>query len=208
MPLFVHVLYLLYHFVPVFISDSFNRRENFAAAIHILYNHIMIRSLHQRIINTNMSAVVVSRLGISTVSSSIRAVSTVHQKDLQHHINTTCNVITNSIPRHRNYNTSTINLQKINDVHVTIESSSSSSNSTPASTKVSSGSSCSTPRLNNNNEDDNDDEEEEQEDMFVTSDPILGVGAILEHGGPRRGGTLKEPTRFGDWERKGRCTDF
>ena len=29
-----------------------------------------------------------------------------------------------------------------------------------------------------------------------------------EWGGPRRGGRLPEPTRFGDWERKGRCTDF
>ena len=146
-----------------------------------------------------MSAVLVSRRGVSTVSSSIGAVSTVHQKDLQS-INTSCNVITNSIPQYRNYNTSTINLQKIDDVHVTIES------SKPKNTKSSSGSSCSTPHLNNN-EDDNEDEEE-QEDMFVTSDPILGVGTILEHGGPRRGGSLKEPTRFGDWERKGRCTDF
>jgi hypothetical protein len=163
----------------------------------------MIRSLHQRIININMSAVLVSRRGVSTVSSSIRAVSTVHQKDLQS-INTSCNVITNSIPQYRNYNTSTINLQKIDDVHVTIES---SSNSKPTNTK-SSGSSCSTPHLNNKEETDDDEEEEEQEDMFVTSDPILGVGTILEHGGPRRGGTLKEPTRFGDWERKGRCTDF
>ena len=29
-----------------------------------------------------------------------------------------------------------------------------------------------------------------------------------EWGGPTRGGELAEPTRFGDWERKGRCTDF
>jgi len=153
-----------------------------------------------------MSALVVSRLGRSTTFSSIRAVSTVHiQKDLQS-INTSCNVITNSIPLYRNYNTSTINLQKIDDVHVTIESS--SSNSTSKTTSSSSGSSCSTPHLNNNNVEADDEEEEEQEDMFVTSDPILGVGTILEHGGPRRGGTLKEPTRFGDWERKGRCTDF
>ena len=26
--------------------------------------------------------------------------------------------------------------------------------------------------------------------------------------GPMRGGRQQEPTRFGDWERKGRCTDF
>ncbi|CAN0053843.1 unnamed protein product [Ectocarpus sp. 12 AP-2014] len=29
-----------------------------------------------------------------------------------------------------------------------------------------------------------------------------------EWGGPTRGGVLGEPTRFGDWERKGRCSDF
>ncbi|KAL3802662.1 hypothetical protein HJC23_011986 [Cyclotella cryptica] len=54
----------------------------------------------------------------------------------------------------------------------------------------------------------NDEDEMEQEEMFVTADPILGHGEILEWGGPRRGGSLMEPTRFGDWERKGRCTDF
>ena len=52
------------------------------------------------------------------------------------------------------------------------------------------------------------DEEDDQEEMFVTSDPGLGVGTAREWGGPRRGGALAEPTRFGDWERKGRCTDF
>jgi hypothetical protein len=29
-----------------------------------------------------------------------------------------------------------------------------------------------------------------------------------EWGGPTRGGTRPEPTRFGDWERNGRCSDF
>mmetsp|Transcript_26017 Transcript_26017/g.32075 ORF Transcript_26017/g.32075 Transcript_26017/m.32075 type:complete len:160 (+) Transcript_26017:65-544(+) len=47
----------------------------------------------------------------------------------------------------------------------------------------------------------------EQEDMFVSPDPSLGTSKI-EWGGPRRGGRFSEPTRFGDWERKGRCTDF
>uniref|UniRef100_A0A7S1ZJ87 Succinate dehydrogenase assembly factor 4, mitochondrial n=1 Tax=Trieres chinensis TaxID=1514140 RepID=A0A7S1ZJ87_TRICV len=47
----------------------------------------------------------------------------------------------------------------------------------------------------------------EQEEMFVAADPCLGHGKA-EWGGPRRGGRLEEPTRFGDWERKGRCTDF
>jgi hypothetical protein len=45
-------------------------------------------------------------------------------------------------------------------------------------------------------------EEEELEDMW-----IMGPKGI-EWGGPTRGGKHKEPTRFGDWERKGRCTDF
>jgi len=47
----------------------------------------------------------------------------------------------------------------------------------------------------------------EQEDMFVEADPSLGHSTV-EWGGPRRGGRFSEPTRFGDWERKGRCTDF
>ncbi len=53
-----------------------------------------------------------------------------------------------------------------------------------------------------------DGEEMEQEEMFVIADPVLGLGNNREWGGPRRGGSMPEPTRFGDWERKGRCTDF
>ena len=30
----------------------------------------------------------------------------------------------------------------------------------------------------------------------------------LEWGGPRKGGRFPEPTRYGDWEQKGRVTDF
>ncbi len=56
--------------------------------------------------------------------------------------------------------------------------------------------------------DNEEDEEEDQEEMFVVADPVLGHGTIQEWGGPRRRGTLAEPTRYGDWERKGRCTDF
>ena len=52
-----------------------------------------------------------------------------------------------------------------------------------------------------------DDDETEEEEMFVDADEYLGHG-MAEWGGPRRGGRLLEPTRFGDWERKGRCTDF
>jgi hypothetical protein len=34
--------------------------------------------------------------------------------------------------------------------------------------------------------------------------PPLATETVTEIGGP----TGPEPTRFGDWERKGRCTDF
>ena len=47
-----------------------------------------------------------------------------------------------------------------------------------------------------------DDDDIEWEDMV-----IVGPGGA-EYGGPTRGGTHKEPTRFGDWERRGRCSDF
>ena len=45
-------------------------------------------------------------------------------------------------------------------------------------------------------------EEDEMEDMFVEGP------AGIEWGGPTRGGSRPEPTRFGDWERKGRASDF
>ena len=47
-----------------------------------------------------------------------------------------------------------------------------------------------------------DDEEDEMEEMFVEGP------AGMEWGGPTRGGRRPEPTRFGDWERKGRVSDF
>jgi len=53
----------------------------------------------------------------------------------------------------------------------------------------------------------NEEDDMEKEDMFVEAHEILGHGKV-EWGGPRRGGRFQEPTRFGDWERKGRCTDF
>ena len=53
----------------------------------------------------------------------------------------------------------------------------------------------------------NDDDETEQEDMFVDAHPTFEFQG-KEWGGPRRGGRLPEPTRYGDWERKGRCSDF
>ncbi len=55
---------------------------------------------------------------------------------------------------------------------------------------------CSTPAAKD------DDDEEDMEEMFVQGP------AGLEWGGPTRGGRRPEPTRFGDWERKGRATDF
>jgi hypothetical protein len=52
---------------------------------------------------------------------------------------------------------------------------------------------------------DSDDDSDDDQDMVDTV--ALGPSG-LEYGGPQRGGAFKEPTRFGDWERKGRCTDF
>jgi len=107
----------------------------------------------------------------------------------------------------RQLHNSTIRRMAVNDVKVTLETASSNNTkSTPTNStddSASSGSSCSQgiPL-------DDEEEEEEQEEMFVTADPVLGHGTIKEWGGPRRGGSLAEPTRFGDWERKGRCTDF
>lgn len=46
------------------------------------------------------------------------------------------------------------------------------------------------------------DEDIEMEDMFCET------SSGKEWGGPMRGGRFYEPTRYGDWERKGRCTDF
>lgn len=57
------------------------------------------------------------------------------------------------------------------------------------------------------NDNNDDDDEMEQEDMFVEPHDSFEF-RTLEWGGPRRGGRLPEPTRYGDWERKGRCTDF
>lgn len=52
-------------------------------------------------------------------------------------------------------------------------------------------------------EEKHEEEDEEYEEMFVKT-----TFGELEWGGPLRGGRLPEPTRFGDWERKARCTDF
>jgi len=47
-------------------------------------------------------------------------------------------------------------------------------------------------------------DEVEMEEMFQPG-PSLGQ---VEWGGPTRGGARPEPTRYGDWDRKGRCSDF
>ena len=47
-----------------------------------------------------------------------------------------------------------------------------------------------------------DDNLEDLEEMFV-----MGP-AGMEWNGPTRGGARPEPTRYGDWERKGRASDF
>jgi hypothetical protein len=66
----------------------------------------------------------------------------------------------------------------------------------------------------------------EMEDMFVSTTVGLEWGGkrgrpkllcivflalivfLCSDAGPMRGGRFSEPTRFGDWEQKGRCTDF
>lgn len=54
-------------------------------------------------------------------------------------------------------------------------------------------------------DDDELDDDEDDEDMVE----MVAIGPMgKEWGGPTRGGMFKEPTRFGDWERKGRCSDF
>ena len=41
------------------------------------------------------------------------------------------------------------------------------------------------------------------------ADPVSNVDPKTgEWGGPTKGGTMPEPTRFGDWERKGRCSEL
>ncbi|CEG39021.1 Uncharacterized conserved protein [Plasmopara halstedii] len=51
------------------------------------------------------------------------------------------------------------------------------------------------------NDTDDYDNEDAEETVVIDS-------SNYEIGGPTRGGKFKEPTRFGDWERKGRCSDF
>lgn len=48
----------------------------------------------------------------------------------------------------------------------------------------------------------------EEEDGEELEEMVQDGPAGKEWGGPTRGGRYREPTRFGDWERKGRCSDF
>mmetsp|Transcript_1776 Transcript_1776/g.2385 ORF Transcript_1776/g.2385 Transcript_1776/m.2385 type:complete len:109 (-) Transcript_1776:56-382(-) len=64
------------------------------------------------------------------------------------------------------------------------------------------------PNRSTHDNNNNNNEEEEQEEMFVDPYFTFEYSTAREWGGPTRGGRLPEPTRFGDWERKGRCSDF
>tara|TARA_A100001011_G_scaffold382775_1_gene453096 strand:+ start:9587 stop:9859 length:273 start_codon:yes stop_codon:yes gene_type:complete len=48
----------------------------------------------------------------------------------------------------------------------------------------------------------------EEDDLDYEQMFIKTIFKDIEWGGPLRGGKLPEPTRFGDWERKGRCSDY
>jgi hypothetical protein len=61
---------------------------------------------------------------------------------------------------------------------------------------------CEDENEGDSNENDDDDDGIEWEEMIIPGP------AGLEWGGPTRGGRQLEPTRYGDWERRGRCTDF
>jgi hypothetical protein len=79
---------------------------------------------------------------------------------------------------------------------------------TPSSTSTGNdkpSASCGTK--NDNDDDDDVDNEAEEEEMFVEPHASFAV-RTREWGGPRRGGRFPEPTRYKDWERNGRCSDF
>lgn len=52
--------------------------------------------------------------------------------------------------------------------------------------------------------DKNENERIEKTEVILPSQSKLQKKQKLEHGGPKG----LEPTRYGDWERKGRCIDF
>jgi hypothetical protein len=137
------------------------------------------------------------RAGTNDVAARCRAMAHCHRTEF------IASYIINPCFR-RAIRSSSHNLLK-DDVYVTMERVSTADDVNDKTQDAATDASCSRGTSNNAVADD---EEDEQEEMFVTSDPRLGLGIIREWGGPRRGGALAEPTRFGDWERKGRCTDF
>jgi hypothetical protein len=104
------------------------------------------------------------------------------------------NIINNNV---HSYSTSIVIRNNNKDIHITssnITSTIKIDNNTKPKTneKISK---CST-------NDNDDDELDEMEEMFV-----MGPKG-MEWNGPTRGGQRPEPTRYGDWERKGRASDF
>lgn len=175
----------------------------------------MIRALQQRFKNgviANAAAPsLISSASLSHLSSrtlSIAPVSSIVRSSIKA---TKPHPIGNMYLSRQSFHGSAIHPKSIDDVHVTFESGSPDNTKTDQSTpnssnndsSASSGGTCSQGIPNVE-----EDEEDDMEEMFVVADPVLGLGNIQEWGGPRRGGSLHEPTRFGDWERKGRCTDF
>mmetsp|Transcript_17550 Transcript_17550/g.34098 ORF Transcript_17550/g.34098 Transcript_17550/m.34098 type:complete len:162 (+) Transcript_17550:141-626(+) len=138
-----------------------------------------------------------SQIGFAIETASIMKLPSV--SNFQNHVDTLDAKYFRNGNRH--FHGSCIQEKSSDEIHVTIENTNSTKNKIDDSK---SKSTCSQGIPLDNEED----EEEDQEEMFVVADPVLGHGTIQEWGGPRRGGTLAEPTRYGDWERKGRCTDF
>lgn len=50
--------------------------------------------------------------------------------------------------------------------------------------------------------------DDEEDDLVELEEMFVPGPAGMEWNGPTRGGRRPEPTRFGDWERKGRISDF
>lgn len=50
--------------------------------------------------------------------------------------------------------------------------------------------------------------EEDPDDLDEMEEMFIEGPAGIEWNGPTRGGKRPEPTRYGDWERKGRASDF
>lgn len=53
-------------------------------------------------------------------------------------------------------------------------------------------------------EQDNNDNQSHVDEVDATETPVTDDDKPAEHGGPKG----LEPTRYGDWEKNGRCIDF